>query len=72
MGWITSVGGVLAGYASMGVPIEYLVAASFMAAAVCCSKIIMPETDKPNESFDGDIDADKPLTSLMPPLVVQL
>ncbi|WP_152431113.1 NupC/NupG family nucleoside CNT transporter [Vibrio aquimaris] len=57
-------GGVLAGYASMGVPIEYLVAASFMAApgGLLFAKIIMPETDKPNESFDGDIDGaeDKP------------
>ena len=51
-------GGVLAGYASMGVPIEYLVAASFMAApgGLLFAKIIMPETDKPNESFDADID----------------
>ena len=57
-------GGVLAGYASMGVPIEYLVAASFMAApgGLLFAKIIMPETDKPNESFDADIDGeeDKP------------
>ncbi|WP_341663060.1 NupC/NupG family nucleoside CNT transporter [Vibrio sp.] len=57
-------GGVLAGYASMGVPIEYLVAASFMAApgGLLFAKIIMPETDKPDESFDGDIDGveDKP------------
>ncbi|GLT17187.1 nucleoside permease [Vibrio zhanjiangensis] len=57
-------GGVLAGYASMGVPIEYLVAASFMAApgGLLFAKIIMPETDKPNENFDADIGGaeDKP------------
>ncbi|GEA51086.1 nucleoside permease [Vibrio inusitatus NBRC 102082] len=42
-------GGVLAGYASMGVPIEYLVAASFMAApgGLLFAKIIKPETDEP-------------------------
>lgn len=38
-------GGVLAGYASMGVPLEYLVAASFMAApgGLLFAKIIKPE-----------------------------
>jgi CNT family concentrative nucleoside transporter len=41
-------GGVLAGYASMGVPLEYLVAASFMAApgGLLFAKIIIPERDK--------------------------
>ncbi|MGR5146904.1 NupC/NupG family nucleoside CNT transporter [Photobacterium alginatilyticum] len=40
-------GGVLAGYASMGVPLEYLVAASFMAApgGLLFAKIIKPEAD---------------------------
>ncbi|WP_413283853.1 NupC/NupG family nucleoside CNT transporter [Vibrio sp. MA40-2] len=49
-------GGVLAGYASMGVPLEYLVAASFMAApgGLLFAKIIKPET----EEFDNDIQAD--------------
>ncbi|MDV7104700.1 NupC/NupG family nucleoside CNT transporter [Vibrio sp. TH_r3] len=49
-------GGVLAGYASMGVPLEYLVAASFMAApgGLLFAKIIKPET----EEFDNDIEAD--------------
>lgn len=48
-------GGVLAGYASMGVPIEYLVAASFMAApgGLLFAKIIMPETDKPVDQIEG-------------------
>jgi CNT family concentrative nucleoside transporter len=41
-------GGVLAGYASMGVPLEYLVAASFMAApgGLLFAKIIIPEGDR--------------------------
>ncbi len=57
-------GGVMAGYASMGVPIEYLVAASFMAApgGLLFAKIIKPETNEPIEQLadiDGD-EADKP------------
>ena len=46
-------GGVLAGYSSMGVPLEYLVAASFMAApgGLLFAKIIKPETEKPNENI---------------------
>ncbi|UJF19716.1 NupC/NupG family nucleoside CNT transporter [Vibrio sp. SS-MA-C1-2] len=57
-------GGVLAGYAAMGVPLEYLVAASFMAApgGLLFAKIIIPETDKPVEELESDIDGgdDKP------------
>ncbi|GAA5647187.1 MULTISPECIES: NupC/NupG family nucleoside CNT transporter [Vibrio] len=57
-------GGVLAGYASMGVPLEYLVAASFMAApgGLLFAKIIKPETEEANEDLDADIDGgdDKP------------
>lgn len=57
-------GGVLAGYASMGVPLEYLVAASFMAApgGLLFAKIIKPETDTPNDDLGADIDGgdDKP------------
>ncbi|MGR5118591.1 NupC/NupG family nucleoside CNT transporter [Vibrio astriarenae] len=57
-------GGVLAGYASMGVPLEYLVAASFMAApgGLLFAKIIKPETDTPNDDLGDDIDGgeDKP------------
>ncbi|WP_087021932.1 NupC/NupG family nucleoside CNT transporter [Thaumasiovibrio subtropicus] len=57
-------GGVMAGYASMGVPIEYLVAASFMAApgGLLFAKIIKPETNEPVEQL-ADIGAegdDKP------------
>lgn len=51
-------GGVLAAFAGMGVKMEYLVAASFMAApgGLLFAKIIMPETEKPNEDFNSDID----------------
>ncbi|MEJ2765513.1 NupC/NupG family nucleoside CNT transporter [Photobacterium sp. MCCC 1A19761] len=49
-------GGVLAGYAAMGVPLEYLIAASFMAApgGLLFAKIIKPETDTPIEQITGD------------------
>ncbi|MCW8330025.1 NupC/NupG family nucleoside CNT transporter [Photobacterium sp. SDRW27] len=57
-------GGVLAGYASMGVPLEYLIAASFMAApgGLLFAKIIKPETEEPIEQIPGmdENDADKP------------
>jgi len=57
-------GGVLAGYASMGVPLEYLIAASFMAApgGLLFAKIIKPETETPIEQLAGgdEDDADKP------------
>ena len=41
-------GSVLAGYALLGVPLEYLLAASFMAApgGLVMAKIMMPETEK--------------------------
>lgn len=47
-GGLASVAGsVLAGYAQMGVPLEYLIAASFMAApgGLLFAKIIVPETE---------------------------
>lgn len=52
-GGLASVAGsVLAGYAAMGVPMEYLVAASFMAApgGLLFAKLIMPETRTPEDS----------------------
>ena len=48
-GGLASVSGsVLAGYALLGVPLEYLLAASFMAApgGLVMAKIMMPETEK--------------------------
>ena len=57
-------GGVMAGYAAMGVPLSYLIAASFMAApgGLLFAKIIKPETEEPIEQLAnamGD-DEDKP------------
>lgn len=55
VGGLASVAGsVLAGYAALGVPLEYLLAASFMAApaGLLFAKIIVPET----EEYDDDIE----------------
>ncbi|MCZ4370754.1 NupC/NupG family nucleoside CNT transporter [Vibrio diazotrophicus] len=51
-------GGVLAGYASMGVPLEYLVAASFMAApgGLLFAKILFPEVDQPQENIEDALE----------------
>ncbi|BCL73756.1 hypothetical protein TUMSATVNIG1_57410 (plasmid) [Vibrio nigripulchritudo] len=59
MPWVIKIlGDVLAGYASMGVSLEYLVAASFMAApgGLLFAKIIMPETEAPKDGIDAGID----------------
>ena len=64
-GGLASVAGsVLAGYASMGVKMEYLIAASFMAApgGLLFAKLLVPETETPNydeSSADAELD-DKP------------
>lgn len=54
-GGLASVAGsVLVGYALLGVPIEYLLAASFMAApaGLILAKVMIPETEEPNnENF---------------------
>ncbi|EPF20702.1 MULTISPECIES: NupC/NupG family nucleoside CNT transporter [Cedecea] len=63
-GGLASVAGsVLAGYAQMGVPLEYLIAASFMAApgGLLFAKLMLPETETPNdaphlESMENDPD----------------
>jgi CNT family concentrative nucleoside transporter len=66
-GGLASVAGsVLAGYASMGVPLEYLIAASFMAApgGLLFAKLIMPETEEPSLSLsneEGDDNEDAPV-----------
>nr|WP_255726488.1 NupC/NupG family nucleoside CNT transporter [Sporosarcina sp. ACRSM] len=51
-------GSVLAGYALLGVPLEYLIAASFMAApaGLIMAKIFIPETEK---SDVGDFEMEK-------------
>lgn len=51
-GGLASVAGsVLAGYAELGIPMEYLIAASFMAApgGLLFAKILMPETEDPDD-----------------------
>ncbi len=64
-GGLASVAGsVMAAYAGMGVKMEYLIAASFMAApgGLLFAKLIMPETGTPNdgELSDDDSSIDKP------------
>jgi len=57
-GGLASVAGaVLAGYASMGISLNYLIAASFMAApgGLLMAKILVPETEKPNEKLEAKI-----------------
>ncbi|AJJ18435.1 NupC/NupG family nucleoside CNT transporter [Yersinia intermedia] len=54
-GGLASVAGsVLAGYAQMGVPLEYLIAASFMAApgGLLFAKLMVPETEKTHDKVD--------------------
>ena len=57
-GGLASVAGaVLVGYASMGIELNYLIAASFMAApgGLLMAKILMPETENPDESVEEKI-----------------
>ncbi|MBY6208867.1 MULTISPECIES: NupC/NupG family nucleoside CNT transporter [Halomonas] len=70
-GGLASVAGsVLAGYAALGIPMEYLVAASFMAApgGLLFAKLIMPETDPNADKADSVSDVieedDKPANVL--------
>lgn len=56
-GTATIAGAVMAGYATMGVDLKYLITASFMAApgGLMMAKILMPETQEPTTEFDpGD------------------
>jgi CNT family concentrative nucleoside transporter len=50
-------GSVLAGYAGLGVKMEYLIAASFMAApgGLLFAKLLLPETVRNNEDIDTHI-----------------
>ncbi|TYR80002.1 NupC/NupG family nucleoside CNT transporter [Priestia megaterium] len=61
-GGLASVAGsVLFGYAALGVPIEYLLAASFMAApaGLIMAKMIIPEVDKTSTSEGVALEKDK-------------
>ncbi|SGY90406.1 NupC/NupG family nucleoside CNT transporter [Moritella viscosa] len=69
VGGLASIAGsVLAGYAGLGIKIEYLVAASFMAApgGLLMAKIIKPETDTPKITLDDldDSEDEKPANVL--------
>ncbi|QBP42859.1 NupC/NupG family nucleoside CNT transporter [Paenisporosarcina antarctica] len=61
-GGLASVAGsVLVGYALLGVPLEYLLAASFMAApaGLIMAKLMIPETEVPDETvFEMEKDQD--------------
>ncbi|MCP1771798.1 CNT family concentrative nucleoside transporter [Neisseria perflava] len=64
-GGLASVAGsVLGGYAQMGVPLPYLIAASFMAApgGLLFAKLLVPETEtiKTDAAIESDEDDDKP------------
>ena len=52
-GLATVAGSVMAGYAAIGIPLKYLIAASFMAApgAIVMSKLMEPETEEPVEDL---------------------
>ncbi|UOO80717.1 NupC/NupG family nucleoside CNT transporter [Uruburuella testudinis] len=63
-GGLASVAGsVLGGYAQMGVPLPYLIAASFMAApgGLLFAKLLIPETEQARTDEDFVDDADKPV-----------
>lgn len=58
-------GSVMAGYAGMGVPLPYLIAASFMAApaGLLFAKILYPQTEKFNDNLEK-VDLEKPANIL--------
>jgi len=63
-GGLASVAGsMLAGYASLGVSLDYLVAASFMAApgGLLMAKIMLPETEKVSNELLADDSEGKPV-----------
>ena len=62
VGGLASIAGsVMAGYVALGIPLEYLLAASFMAApgALMMAKIVVPETAKPVEPGSADDTTDE-------------
>lgn len=62
-GGLASVAGsVMIGYAQMGVPLPYLIAASFMAApgGLLFAKILIPQTEKLNDDLTAISNEDKP------------
>lgn len=66
VGGVASIAGaVMAGYAGMGVPLTYLIAASFMAApgGLLMAKIMLPQTQKFNDELEN-VDLEKPANVL--------
>lgn len=62
VGGLASVAGsMLGGYAALGVPLEYLLAACFMSApaGLIMAKLIYPETKDTNDTSDMDVDPGK-------------
>ena len=59
-------GSVMAGYAEMGVPLTYLIAASFMAApaGLLFAKILFPQTEQFNDKQPETDDSEKPTNVL--------
>lgn len=67
-GGLASVAGsVLIGYSMLGVPLEYLLAASFMAApaGLIMAKIMIPETEKIEEPKEFEMEVDKDSTNVI-------
>ncbi|MDZ5470499.1 NupC/NupG family nucleoside CNT transporter [Bacillus sp. 31A1R] len=67
-GGLASVAGsVLVGYSLLGVPLEYLLAASFMAApaGLIMAKMIVPETDQSEEPKEFEMEMDKDSTNVI-------
>ena len=66
-GLASNAGSVMAGYASMGIEIKYLLAASFMAApgALMMAKIILPETEETVNELDEIETKDKGYTNVL-------
>ena len=67
VGGLASIAGsVLAAYAGMGVKLEYLLAASFMAApgGLLFAKILLPENEVPEEHLPREDEEDKPVNIL--------
>ena len=67
-GGLASVAGsVLAGYALLGVPLEYLLAASFMAApaGLVMAKMIVPETEPIKEDEQFEMEKDEESTNVI-------
>jgi concentrative nucleoside transporter, CNT family len=67
-GGLASVAGsVLIGYSLLGVPLEFLLAASFMAApaGLVMAKLFVPETDETPEPAEFDMEADSESTNVI-------